>query len=92
MKVILSRRAELDFEAQVRWLYQHSPKAGRAAALRIVEVIDLLADFPDIGTAVDGGVREKQVQFGRDGFLIQYRWSGQTLIVLRIFHSRQDRG
>lgn len=92
MRVTLSLRAELDFEAQVRWLNQHSPKAGRAAALRIVEVIDLLSDFPDLGTAINAGVREKQVQFGRDGFLIQYRRSGRTLIVLRIFHSRQDRG
>jgi plasmid stabilization system protein ParE len=74
MKLILSPRAELDFEAQVRWLQLHSPVAGRAAALCIVQTIDLLA-----------------VQFGRDGFVIRYRRSGQTLIVLRIFHSRQNR-
>lgn len=92
MKVILSPKAELDFEAQVRWLNQHSPAAGRSAALRIVEVIDLLSDFPDMGTVVGSGVREKTVQFGRDGFVIRYRRSGRTLFVQRIFHSRQDRG
>ena len=91
MKVILSPRAELDFEAQVRWLSLHSPTAGRTAALRIVEVIDLLSDFPHIGMVVRGEVREKQVQFGRDGFVIRYRQSGGTLVVLRIFHSRQGR-
>ena len=52
MKVILSPRAELDLEAQVRWLHLHSSSAGRTAALRIVEVIDLLSDFPDIGMVV----------------------------------------
>ena len=91
MKLILSPRAELDFEAQVRWLQLHSPVAGRAAALRIVQTIDLLADFPDLGMVVRGKVREKAVQFGRDGFVIRYRRLGQTLIVLRIFHSRQNR-
>lgn len=91
MKVILSRKAELDFAAQVRWLNQHSPAAGRSAALRIVEVIDLLSDFPDMGTVVGSEMREKTVQFGRDGFVIRYRRSGQTLTVLRIFHSRQNR-
>lgn len=91
MKVILSSKAELDFEAQVRWLNQHSPAVGRSAALRIVEVIDLLSDFPDLGKVVSPGVREKTVPFGRDGFVVRYRRSGGTLFVQRIFHSRQDR-
>lgn len=91
MKVILSPRAELDFETQVRWLAEHSPAAGRAAAMRIVEVIDLLADFPELGMVIHEDVREKLVQFGRDGFVIRYRRTDQTLIVVRIFHSRQDR-
>ena len=92
MRVILSPRAELDFEAQVRWLNQRSPTAGRFAALRIVEALDLLLDFPDAGTVVRPGVREKPVRFGRDGFMIRYRRSGRTLIVQRIFHGRQNRG
>lgn len=92
MKVILSPKAELDFEAQVRWLNQHSPAAGRSAALRIVEVIDLVSDFPDMGTVVSSGVQEKTVEFGRDGFVIRYRRSGRTLFIQRIFHGRQDRG
>lgn len=91
MNVILSPRAELDFETQVRWLRQHSPAAGRAAALRIVEVLDVLSDFPDIGMVVHGAIREKQVQFGRDGFVIRYRRSVGAVTVLRIFHSRQAR-
>lgn len=91
MKVVLSPRAELDFETQVRWLAAHSPSAGRAAALKIVETIDLLVEFPDIGLAVHGGCREKQVQFGRDEFVIRYRRTGDAVIILRIFHGRQDR-
>lgn len=91
MKVILSPRAELDFEAQVKWLQLHSPGAGRAAAIRIVEMIGLLSDFPEIGQVVHGVIRDKQIQFGRDGFVIRYRLSDRTITVLRIFHSRQDR-
>lgn len=91
MKVILSPRAELDFEAQVKWLHLHSPDAGRAAAIRIVEVIDLLADFPDLGISIRGTIREKHVQFGRDGFVIRYRRADRKVTVIRIFHSRQDR-
>lgn len=91
MKVILTPRAELDFEAQVGWLKLHSPNAGRKAAIRIVEVIDLLSDFPELGFVVRGHVRDKQVQFGRDGFVIRYRVTKQAIFILRIFHARQDR-
>ena len=92
MKVFLSPRAELDFETQVRWLKRRSPAAGRAAALRIVKALDLLMDFPDSGVVIGDGVREKSVQFGRDGFVIRYQRSSAALFVQRIFHSRQDRG
>lgn len=91
MKVNLTPRAQLDFEAQVQWLKLHSPIAGRKAAVRIVEMIDLLADFPQLGFVVRGQIRDKQFQVGRDGFVIRYRVAEDALIVLRIFHSRQDR-
>jgi plasmid stabilization system protein ParE len=91
MKVVLSPRAELDFETQVRWLKLHSPSAGRAGALRIVEGLDLLSDFPDVGMVVRGAIRDKPIQFGRDGFVIRYRRTTDTVTVLRIFHVRQDR-
>lgn len=54
-------------------------------------MIDLLADFPQLGSVVHGQVRDKQFQFGRDGFVVRYRLTEDALIVLRIFHSRQDR-
>lgn len=91
MKVILSPRAELDFEAQVKWLKLRSPAAGRKAATRIVDLIDLLADFPELGRVVQGSIREKHIRFGRDGFVVRYRLTAQTIIVTRIFHSRQNR-
>ena len=56
-----------------------------------VEVIDLLSDFPDIGLSVRGTIRDKHVQFGRDGFVIRYRRTNRQVTILRIFHSRQDR-
>jgi len=91
MKLILSPRAELDFETQVRWLFLQSPSAGGAAALRIVKTINLLSEFPDLGVAVRRDIREKHVQFGRDGFVIQYRRAPDRLTILRIYHGRQDR-
>ena len=90
MKVVISAQAQRDFAAQVRWLHEHSPQAGRRAAMRIVEVLDLLAEFPDLGREVGANLRDKQVQFGRDGFVIRYRRTIDQVVVLRIFHGRQD--
>ncbi|NBW09447.1 MAG: type II toxin-antitoxin system RelE/ParE family toxin [Caulobacteraceae bacterium] len=91
MKVILSRQAQRDFAVQVRWLHEHSPQVGRRALDRIVETLDLLSDFPDLGAEVSPGIREKQIQFGRDGFVIRYRRAADKITVLRIYHSMQNR-
>jgi plasmid stabilization system protein ParE len=90
MKVVISRQAQRDFAAQVRWLHDHSPQAGRRAATLIVEALDLLSDFPEIG--VEGTtVRDKHLRFGRDGFVIRYEVRSGEIFVRRIYHSRQDR-
>ena len=91
MKVTVTPQAERDFGAQVRWLHEHSPRAGRKASEQIVRALDLLADFPELGIEVGTGLREKHVRFGRDGFVIRYRIGVLTVTVLRIFHGSQDR-
>ena len=91
MIVIISDRAERDFATQIQWLHDRSPKAGERAARRILDVIDLLEQFPDLGERLRGTIREKHVKFGKDGFVIRYRRGETTIIVMRIFHSRQDR-
>ena len=75
MRVILTPRAELDFEAQVKWLKLHSPNAGRKAATRIVEIIDLRlgADFPPM---LDGYFSRKLENIAADralGFAVFYK-------------------
>ena len=73
------------------WLQERSPKAGRKAVDRIFATISLLQDFPHLGQALTESVREKQVRFGRDGFVIRYEVRPDEVFVERIFHTRQDR-
>ncbi|HEV7352527.1 MAG TPA: type II toxin-antitoxin system RelE/ParE family toxin [Brevundimonas sp.] len=91
MKVRLSRRAERDLAAQVDWLAQRSPPAARRALAQILGVIDLLEEHPLIGAATSRGWREKAVRFGRDGYVVCYVVRSDDLLVVRIFHSRQER-
>ncbi len=91
MTVIISERAERDFATQIRWLSEHSPQAGKRAALRILHVLDLLEEYPNLGIELTRTLREKHVRFGRDGFVIRYSRQAGDIIVHRIFHTRQLR-
>ncbi len=92
MTLTLSARAERDLAEQIEWLAERSPQAARKATARILHVFDLLEEYPSIGAETDRGWREKSVRFGRDNYAICYVVRGRDVFVVRIFHSRQDRG
>ena len=91
MKVRLSRAAEADLKIQIDWLVERSPAAAEKAGQRLFDAIGLLAEFPRLGLAADGRIREKHVRFGRDGFVIRYQIRPGEIFVRRIYHSMQDR-
>lgn len=92
MKVRLTAPARADLLAHSEWLLERSSKAADDAVETILAVLDLLADFPQLGTQRDDdGTREKPVRFGRHGYIIRYEVEADVVVVLRVFHSRQDR-
>ena len=66
-----------------------------AAGDRFVDVLEdavsSLAEMPHRGRPLVGDVRELIIPFGRNGYIIRYRVSGQTVLVARVFHSLEDR-
>lgn len=91
MTVIVSDRAQRDFATQIRWLNENSPQAGKRAASRILHLLDLLEEFPNLGVELTRTLREKHIRFGRDGFVVRYSRRADDIIVHRIFHTRQLR-
>lgn len=91
MKIRVSPRAKREFEAIFLWLAEQSPEAARRAASNIYATVDLIGSFPELGMASPEGWREKGVQFDRDGYLIRSRVMGDTIVILRIMHTRQRR-
>lgn len=57
MKVVLSRRANIDLLDQIEWLSTRSPSAARAARAAIASDLRTLAQFPEAGISV-GDERE----------------------------------
>jgi plasmid stabilization system protein ParE len=89
--VRLTARARADLLAQVEWLAERAPTAARRAAERIHLQLELLAAFPRLAPEVNATYRDAPVSFGRDGFVVRYRVEGDVLLIVRIFHGRQER-
>ena len=91
MKVVLTEAARLDLMSQIDWLVRLSPAAARKAADRIESGLLRLADFPLSGPPQHSGFREARIRFGRDGFVVRYHVEGDAVVILRLFHGRQER-
>ena len=52
----------------------------------------MLRSFPRLGPLKAGqDGRELQVPFGRYGYAIRYLILGDTVVITRVFHGREDR-
>jgi plasmid stabilization system protein ParE len=91
LRVRFTDRALEEFEAQADWLAARSPAAAWKARHRILATLAWLADFPLAAPRVDEIHRDAAVRFGRDGFFVRYRLEGDDLVVVRVYHGRQDR-
>ena len=65
------------------------------AALRAARVLDSaltsLGRFPERTPRSQEGGRDLLVPFGQAGYVIRYRIEGAAVVIVRIFHTREDR-
>jgi plasmid stabilization system protein ParE len=73
------------------WIEELSPAAAGRAADRIEAGLADLGLYPESGRPIADDMREKVILFGRDGYVARYRIQGQSVLVLRLFHGRQNR-
>lgn len=84
----------VDDLARLREFIQpHHPKAAANAARRIIEAANLLVDNPYLGHPIEEIPEFNQlfVPFGKRGYMLRYRVEGQKIIILRIWHARENR-
>ncbi len=68
-----------------------SPRSAKRATQRIIEGIDLLALFPHSGIVVNGDIRNAFIRFGRNGYAVRYKIDADTVLITRIWHSKESR-
>jgi len=90
MKIRLMKAAIRDLRETRSYIPQDDPAAATRVATRLERAINLIAERPDIGRPVsDQPVREWSVP-GLP-FVIPYRVSGDTIEIVRIFHTSRRR-
>jgi len=70
-----------------------NPAAAKRAAQRIQSGVQILIDNPDAGKPLDDGTerRELYLPFGAGTYVLRYRLHGTTVVVVRVWHSRESR-
>ena len=90
-QVVYSDNALANLERAFGFLAQDDPAAAVRAAAAIREAVDMLSRHPLIGRAVEQGLRELVISFGKTGYVALYRFLPQSdeIRVLAFRHQRE---
>ena len=87
-----SAAALADIKRLRAFIEPHNPDAARRAAASIKQAASTIMTHPGIGQRLEGRQdRELPVPFGRRGYVIRYRLDGYDIVILRIWHTLEDR-
>ena len=90
-QVVYSDNALANLERAFEFLAQGDPAAAVRAAAAIREAVDTLSRHPLIGRAVEQGLRELVLSFGKTGYIALYRFRPQRdeIRILALRHQRE---
>jgi plasmid stabilization system protein ParE len=93
MKVEWSADALADLDRFARFLQDQFPALAPRVAQEIIAKTQVLADHPLLGRQVRGREEYRQIvlQVLNARYVFQYRYDGERLVVLRVFHGREAR-
>lgn len=94
MKVIWLHQAQGDIQRLFDFLLERDPVAAERAVRAIQTGARRLADHPQIGRPMndDSGRKELLVPFGAGAYVIRYLSQRERVVVIRVWHSREERG
>lgn len=95
MKLVFLPEAEEDIERLYAFLVEKNPLAAQKAMLAIDEGAEMLTGNPYLGVKMEGrpDYRQLFVPFGKSAYVLRYRIQEEadTLVVVRVWHGREDR-
>jgi plasmid stabilization system protein ParE len=93
MKPEWSAAALADLDRFAIFLQQHHPSLAKIVAGEIIKKSQILSELPQLGRPIAGREEYRQLSLGvlNATYVFQYRFDGQRLVMLRVFHSRENR-
>lgn len=93
MKVVWTKESSEDLDRLFEFLFDKSPDAAAKAVQAILEKVDLLLEYPEVGPRMDddSGRREFFIPFGAGAYVLRYYIVNEHLVVVRVWHSRELR-
>lgn len=90
-RVVLSKRAHADLKRLRAFIAKESVTSASLAVERLVSGIRLLRDMPELGVRVRQPFRHLILSHGKSGYVVRYRVSVDEVIIVRIWHGRENR-
>ena len=93
MKLEWSDEALADLDRFVECLNHEHPSLASIVAGEIISKVQVLTDHPRLGRPIAGREEYRQIvlQVLGAAYVFQYRFDGQRLVMLRVFHARESR-
>jgi toxin ParE1/3/4 len=93
MNLEWSTDALADLDRFADFLHRHHPALAKIVAREIVGKAQVLADNPRLGCPLGGREEYRQIvlQVLNAAYVFQYRYDGRRLVMLRVFHGREQR-
>ena len=94
MRILWLPEALVDLERLYDFLLvEREPAAAERAIRTIEDGADRLGEWPERGRAMDDdtGRRELVVPFGAGAYVLRYRLYQDTVVILRVWHNREER-
>lgn len=85
--------AQVDLQRLFEFIAPHSHDAAAKAVMTLVSAAESLSYFPQKGRpwGAGGTFRELPVSFGARGYVIRYRKHNDQVIIVRVWHAREQR-
>ena len=92
MNLSYSADAIDDLDRLRQFIAQHNEAAANRISLHLVSKIERLADFPQLGTVIDhpdapDSIRQLVIQ----KYIVRYLILTDSVVVLRVWHHREER-
>ena len=91
--IVWSQAALADLDRFSAFLQDRFPHLAQTVGQEIVAKMRVLSSFPQLGRPIAGQTEYRQIvmQVLNAPYVFQYRFDGERIVVLRVFHGREKR-